>query len=458
MKRLLPILLGLTLALVLAIRAHACGCPPIMIHSEDAAARERAIAIYRGYGPMGLEVLLKHRDALLQAGKDPKSQEMIWLSEGIDAVGGAKYCTASRLYWYTDLDQARQAATEEGKPILSLRMLGKLTDDLSCANSRFFRTTLYANEEISNLLRKKFVLHWQSVRPVPKITIDFGDGRKLERTITGNSAHYVLLADGTVVDCLPGLYGPKAFKEKLTELLKISEAMPEDPSVRREMLLAFHQSEEARIAKALQADLEKIGVATANPPANSYAVIARALKRQSDAELPRAERVAPPAEAAAKVAVPKYVAERPAIAAVTGKPITASADVTDELWQKLAALHAEDARLDQSSRTLIASHNPTAALAGALAITKARIESPLVRMFRNLEQSVAIDTVRNEYELHRKLHRWFVDGTAPADVEALNERVYAELFLTPKSDPWLGLLTSDAYSALPNNGVIASQK
>jgi hypothetical protein len=71
-----------------------------------------------------------------------------------------------------------------GKPILSLRLLGKLTDEFSCANSRFFRTVLYPNDEVSAVLRDRFVLHWRSVRPVPTVTIDFGDGRKLERTLT----------------------------------------------------------------------------------------------------------------------------------------------------------------------------------------------------------------------------------------------------------------------------------
>ena len=85
----------------------------------------------------------------------------------IDETGGQKYCTASRIFWYTDFQAATRAAQASGKPILSLRMLGKLTDEYSCANSRFFRTTLYANAEISNLLREKFVLHWSSVRPVP---------------------------------------------------------------------------------------------------------------------------------------------------------------------------------------------------------------------------------------------------------------------------------------------------
>ena len=57
----------------------------------------------------------------------------------------------------------------------------------------------------------------KSVRPVPKVTIDFGGGRKLERTLTGNSIHYVLDADGRPVEAIPGLYGPQAFLVQLAE-------------------------------------------------------------------------------------------------------------------------------------------------------------------------------------------------------------------------------------------------
>jgi hypothetical protein len=31
--------------------------------------------------------------------------------------------------------------------------------------------------------------------------------------------------------------------------------------------------------------------------------------------------------------------------------------------------------------------------------------------------------------------------------------VYAELFLTPRGDPWLGLLADDAFTGLPGDGV-----
>ena len=33
------------------------------------------------------------------------------------------------------------------------------------------------------------------------------------------------------------------------------------------------------------------------------------------------------------------------------------------------------------------------------------------------------------------------------------DRVYAELFLTPSSDPWLGLVPSDTYTALRDGGL-----
>ena len=75
-------------------------------------------------------------------------------------------------------------------------MLGRLDEDLSCANSRFFRTTLYANTEVvASSCATTSSSTGRASAPVPRVTIDFGDGRKIERTTTGNSAHYVLDAD-----------------------------------------------------------------------------------------------------------------------------------------------------------------------------------------------------------------------------------------------------------------------
>ena len=115
------------------------------------------------------------------------------------------------LSWFTDLDAATAAARRSEKPILSLRLLGRLDEELSCANSRFFRKFLYPDPYINQVMRDQFVLHWESVRPVPKVTIDFGDGRRIVRTLTGNSAHLVLDSRARPVDVLPGLFDRGTF-------------------------------------------------------------------------------------------------------------------------------------------------------------------------------------------------------------------------------------------------------
>ena len=84
------------------------------------------------------------------------------------------------------------------------------------------------------------------------------------------------------------------------------------------------------------------------------------------------------------------------------------------------------------------------------------VEDPLVRLVRSLQESIALDTVRNEYQLHRRIHSWLAEAAYRPDVETLNERVYAEVFLTPSSDPWLGLAPADVYTALPEGGVVGS--
>jgi hypothetical protein len=106
---------------------------------------------------------------------------------------------------------------------LSLRLLGRLDEEYSCANSRYFRTLLYPNPRVQAAM-KGFVLHWQSLRPVPKVTIDFGGGRTIVRTITGNSLHAVLRSDGTPVDAILGLLSTDAFVNALERALPMTRA------------------------------------------------------------------------------------------------------------------------------------------------------------------------------------------------------------------------------------------
>jgi hypothetical protein len=156
---------------------------------------------FRSMGRAGLDAYVKRYGSLA--------------SPDLDHVCAQKDAHTSLLYWHTDLDAALADARRARRPILSLRLLGRLDEELSCANSRFFRKLLYPDPEINTVLRERFVLHWQSVRPVPRVTIDFGNGRRLERTLTGNSVHVVLDPLGRPRDALPGLFAREVFVELL---------------------------------------------------------------------------------------------------------------------------------------------------------------------------------------------------------------------------------------------------
>ncbi|MEW6733604.1 MAG: hypothetical protein AB1489_19905 [Acidobacteriota bacterium] len=395
--------------------------------SEDATIAAQAIAKLRAHGPAGLQALFDaHADELKQQGflnnTLPDKQLTLltptiaakqldnpyWqrLSAAIDAVGQQRHCYASRLYWYTDLEQAQAAARTSGKPILSLRLLGKLDEDLTCANSRFFRIALYANPEVAQMLRERFILHWKSVRPVPKITIDFGDGRKIERTITGNSIHYILDANGQPIDALPGLYGPQTFLQGLARAEKAAkEYAQRTGDAQAQFLQKYHQGRISAIETEWAKDLAKLGV-----KANGQ--------------------------------------DHTKLAATT----------TDDIWSQIAMLH-NNVRLPDTSKALIyASLPPDALDASRRAVTKARVENPILRLIRNFERSIAEDTVRNEYLLHTQIHVWFANPASYSEftknINILNEAVYAELFLTPSSDPWLGLNLPDGYTAIENNGIV----
>lgn len=416
--------------------------------SPDTEVSEPAIRAIRDLGDAGLQSLM--------AIKTDNPYANARLNAAIDAVAQQRDARFSNLYWHTDLSKARAASEAEHKPILSLRLLGKLTDEFSCANSRFFRTALYANKEVSQYLRENFVLHWETVRPVPKVTIDMGDGRRIECTLTGNSAHYVLDPQGRPVDVIPGLYGPRAFLAALQPAHDIAYALAGTTDADRAAKLVEHHKARATVATtAFANDLSAIGY-TAPPPA-----------AQPQTSAPNAEpkRANPPtALEAAPRAMSKRGPERPILVAITPERAPAVVDAAlpkldDAAWSRLAARRMADAKLDDASIQLIRRQHPAAEEAASAAIAKSKAESPLIRMVRQFERNIALDTVRNEYLFHRTIHGWFAAGDAQRmSLAQLNERVYAELFLTPSSDPWLGLVAPDTYTALQNNGLSKAGK
>ena len=377
--------------------------------SDDVLKAEVAIQRLRALGREGFDALLAaHAGGLAKPDElEPK------MRLALDIVAGQRDAHASRLFWYTDLEQAKAEAQKLGRPILSLRLLGRLDEEFSCANSRYFRSALYPNREINEVLRDGFVLHWESVRPVPRITIDYGDGRKLERTITGNSAHYVLAPDGQPIDALPGLFGPKPFLRELRAAVELNRQYiaAEDAGARRTVLRNYHSHELAFSLNSWMRDLQQVRAAIGQP---------EALNR-----------------------------------------VWLASKTQPEDWKAIALMHRTDARLDEASKSLMRAKNaaPRAADAGRIAVSKAIVEDPMLRAMREFEYSMAEDSVRNHYDLHTQIHEWFVqDVPDTAAVNRLNNRVYAELFLMPSWDPWLGLRPPNAYSALEADGATLASR
>lgn len=74
----------------------------------------------------------------------------------------------------------------------------------------------------------------------------------------------------------------------------------------------------------------------------------------------------------------------------------------------------------------------------------ASVEATLDRFL----DALAEDSRRNDRYLRPVIQSWLRAPNAPIELEALNTRVYSELFLTPASDPWLGLATVETFLAL----------
>ena len=274
-----------------------------------------------------------------------------------------------------------------------------------------------------------FILHWSSERPVPRVIIDYGDGRKLERTLTGNSAHYVLDSNGIVLDVLPGLYAPRTFLRSLERIEQLAQRNAKAASVaeRRNIVAQYHRTRLRELDRDWMSDLIKAGIQ--NPP---------------DRALPSSGSGTPDAEAASLRVITKSGIERPMLRGLALLSGPADAELANRGWPAIAALYANDSELDDQTKALIRIKNPRMGGAGDTVFQTA---------VAGLERAIAEDTARNKYVLETKIHVW-LSRPAPIDFETLNKRIYSELFLTPASDPWLGLLPPELYSGIERDGIV----
>ncbi len=403
--------------------------------SGSAAEAAGAVDALRQAGPAGME-------AMLAACADGSCGDVL------DHVCGVHDCADIRLFWYTDLDAAKAAARASGKPILSLRLMGKLDEEFSCANSRFFRTVFYNNREINQILRDRYILHWRSVRPVPKVTIDFGDGSRLERTLTGNSIHYILDSRGRLLQPLPGLYGPAAFRDALQEAERASRTATRlDGEKYSSWMTARYERQVTDTVRSLLDDQDKLAPpppAPAPAPAPQPEAVSAAAARPEAQE----EKISMAPDPWTLIqAAPSVPTDRPNVGGLeTGsksageRPILqAFVDVGDEQLRALAPSHRIRIHLDPASRDFL--------------LRKQGVTDPqeAARLVDAFETTMALDEVIDEYRTGPAILAKLLKPATRKDfdLEAFNQWVYADVFQTPLSDPWLGLAPQDVYGALP---------
>lgn len=425
----LGLLIGLSL--VMCISAFAKTASREILAEQAVSADEKesseAIAGLRALGKTGLDALFTKYGAEIKQFSETGETNEKWkrIAFAIDSVAQQKDAYASKLFWHTNLEEAKKEAAKAGKPILTLRLLGNLNEEFSCANSRLFRSILYPNAEISKFLNENYILHWKSVRPAPKVTIDFGDGRKIERTLTGNSIHYTLGADGNIIDALPGLYSPQAFLKFLSESKKAEEnGRKYFANQRVNQFAAYRKSVFENIKAQRNEHLAKSKITLSEPakPASSVPVAIEAAPR-----------------AMSKMAV---VSEIDILNSISDDFSKYQPQLKLDDWKKLALLYAADTKIDERGKSFIRRQ------------TKNTVNDySFSALLDNLNVFVALDSTRNDFLFRTEIYE-IISNSSRINLETINDQVYAEVFLTPKSDEWLGLFSPTLYTALDGNGII----
>lgn len=147
---------------------------------------------------------------------------------------------------------------------------------------------LFSRDDVSAFINKHFEPVWQSVRPVPIVRIDFGNGTVLTRTLHGNIATYACAADGQVLDVLGGIYAPAMYLKRLDQFRLLANYADQQGTARRaERLRSYHAGQLEALTKK-QSPAVFINVADRSKKAIENGVLA-VLVRAPQPAVPGAE-------------------------------------------------------------------------------------------------------------------------------------------------------------------------
>ncbi|MEK7867357.1 MAG: hypothetical protein AAB434_11810 [Planctomycetota bacterium] len=252
-------------------------------------------------------------------------------------------------------------------------------------------------------MNNHFVCAWESVRPVPRVEIDFGDGHHMTRTLNGNVITFLCAPDGKVFDVLPGLYSAEGYLAGLRRSAELYDAMTLpalSPETFAERVAAYHRLAAEGVA---QIAVEANGRVKADAGEMRYA--SKAMVEEPLKVLMAGMLDTPEVRFAAAelknldlgefVAVSKTGIERPVKLAISNKPIEFAA--------------------------------------------KTSIEQPVKLAISNEAQGLlAMDTRINERLRAEQIHAMLLTAPLPAPAD-LSTRIYEEVLHVAVSDPHLGL-------------------
>ena len=109
---------------------------------------------------------------------------------------------------------------------------------------------LFSQPRVADFINEAFEPVWESVRPVPIVHIDFGNGNVLTRTLHGNILTAICTPDGLLVDALPGIYTESAYLDRLKVLAGVARNTQAYPAERRDVLVrAYHRGQAQALKK-----------------------------------------------------------------------------------------------------------------------------------------------------------------------------------------------------------------
>lgn len=112
---------------------------------------------------------------------------------------------------------------------------------------------MFSKDRVAEFVNCHFEPAWESVRPVPLVRIDFGNGNVVTRTLHGNILTSICTPDGLLLDALPGIYTEDGYLSALDRLRGLAGDARTRPADRRDEWARAYHRREAQSLKTQQA-------------------------------------------------------------------------------------------------------------------------------------------------------------------------------------------------------------